>query len=328
MNHTSHPHRLLHVLAVITNPMGYKSRTRLYWNFAKYMAQFHNVILWTIEGIYPGQDFAVTTASHPNNVQVRLTEPLWYKENLLNILLRHLPDDGQPFAWIDADVIFARPDWVDTTLEKLQQYDVVQPFSECQEMTDGYALLKGNYRRGMIAAWREHHRGHHHKRHPVPCPYPPAVISTKLGHCGYAWSMTRQALHALGGKILDHAIVGSADYQMATAFCGDVSAALPHGIHPGYRRAIVRFEHLVREKGLYTGFVDGLVLHNWHGKRIDRGYEWRDRILIQNQFNPETDLCFDAAGLMHLANPESERTKVMFEALVQYFQSRNEDQPT
>lgn len=314
--------KTLHLIVSLFNPSGYQSRYTRYHQFAEYVSKFKNVQLWTVEGVHPGQDFQVTRENDPFHLRVRLSEWIWHKEALLNVLIKKLPDDGNPIAWVDADIIFARPDWVEATLEKLEEVDVVQMFSQCQELTDEYNLLPGNLRRGMIAAYK----AGMHMHTDGPCAYPrPGPITTVLGHCGYAWAMTREALRKMGGKLLDHAIVGSGDYQMATAWCGDVSAAIPSGISEGYLKAIQDYAQLVKDEGITVGFVPGIALHLWHGKRKDRGFEWRDRILVQHQYNPATDIAYDETGLIHLVEDGSGRVQSMHEAIKGYFNSRNED---
>jgi hypothetical protein len=311
----------LHVVVSLFNPSGYQSRYTRYHQFAEYISKFKNVTLHTVEGVYPGQTYAVTQADHPHHLQVELTQPLWYKENLLNVLSKHIPQDGQPIAWIDGDILFARPDWVEETLARLEKFDIVQMFSECQELTDQYTLLKGNLRRGMVFSVAN--GGHLH--YDGPCAYPrPGPITTVIGHCGYAWAMRRDTWDALGG-LLDHAIVGSGDYQMSTAWLGDVSATIPHGISEGYKEAIYAYEKLVKDLGITVGYVPGIALHLWHGKRVDRGFEWRDRILARNAYNPATDLAYDESGLMRLVDDGSGRVLKMQEEIKQYFASRNED---
>jgi hypothetical protein len=59
--------------------------------------------------------------------------PVWNKENLLNIGVHRTPE-AQYIAWIDADIIFRRPDWPMATLLALQHYDVVQPWSDAYDL--------------------------------------------------------------------------------------------------------------------------------------------------------------------------------------------------
>jgi hypothetical protein len=314
----------LHVLTSLFNPSGFAARYTRYFQFADWISKFQNVTLHTVEAIFPGQSYVATQADNPNHLQIELGQFLWYKENLINVLLKTIPNDGQPVAWIDADILFARPDWVEATLEALGKDDVVQMFSECQELTDQYTLLEGNLRRGMVYGVKHGH----HLIYDGPMAYPrPGPITTTVGHCGYAWAARRDSLEALGG-LMDFAILGSGDYHMATAWCGDTRVSIPGGVPESFREAIMEWQAMAQALGITVGYVPGIALHLWHGTRKDRGYMWRWKIYGDHDFNPKRDLVYDVRGLMSLANPESERIQAMQVAIKAYFDSRNEDAPS
>jgi len=69
------------------------------------------------------------------------------------------------------------------------------------------------------------------------------------------------------------------------------------------------------------GYVDGLLNHHWHGRKVDRYYSDRWRILVDNKYNPETDLKRDAQGLYVLMD----RSQGLRDGIRTYFRSRNED---
>ena len=115
----------LFVVTVITNPMRYYIRYKLYQAFEK-MVEDAGGILYTIELATRDRHFEVTQAENPRNIQLRSPSILWHKENLANIAVRHLPAEAEYVAFVDADIQFARPDWVQETLHQLQIYRVVQ----------------------------------------------------------------------------------------------------------------------------------------------------------------------------------------------------------
>jgi hypothetical protein len=69
------------------------------------------------------------------------------------------------------------------------------------------------------------------------------------------------------------------------------------------------------------GFVDGLLLHYWHGKKRDRRYAERWNILVDNHFDPDLDLKRDRQGLWQL----TERNIKLRDDIRAYFRSRSED---
>jgi hypothetical protein len=70
------------------------------------------------------------------------------------------------------------------------------------------------------------------------------------------------------------------------------------------------------------GYVRGSLLHHWHGPKAARKYVERWSIVVDNDFNPDTDLAYDSQGLLYLSNPN--KTKLR-DDLRAYFRQRNED---
>lgn len=307
----------LHVVTAITNPVRYKSRPALYRAFESYMHRFPNVTLWTAEAAFGDRDWEVTQEGHPNHLRLRTEHEIWHKENLLNLLINQLPADAEYVAWIDADVLFARDDWAAETIEQLQHYDVVQMFSECMDLDSLYGQAPSGERLpGMVACYQ---RGEHSKR---KGPY-----ERRTGHCGYAWAARRSALRKLGG-LIDYSIVGSADFQMASALLGDITESVQYNASPGYLRKLVEWGERARTLRRNVGHVPGLLMHNWHGHKSQRGYNWRIKILVEHQYDPETDLVKDHQGLYKWSHMEDDRMIALRDSLRHYFRSRHEDKPS
>ena len=119
-------------------------------------------------------------------------------------------------------------------------------------------------------------------------------------HPGFAWAARRSALDSLG-CLLDRCIVGSADWHMAAALIGQAEQTLSRQLQPSYKREVMEWQEravaLVRGN---IGYVDGLLTHHWHGRKVDRHYSDRWRILVDNKYDPELDLKRDAQGLYQL----------------------------
>lgn len=314
--------RILHVLTSISNPARYRSRAELYRAFARHMNASSNVRLWTAEAAFGDREFEVTEADNPYHLQLRTHAEVWHKENLLNLLIKKLPPEAEYIAWVDADVQFVNPNWAEDTIDQLQSFDVVQMFTDCSDLDSHFRPdVTGNHMKGMVYCWR--------KGIPKVKQGPDTGgYERTAGHCGYAWAIRRNALEKIGGELLDFSCVGSADYQMATAFMGNVDETIPKGVSHAYIRRIKEFERNAQVLQRNVGYVPGLVLHHWHGKKSSRGYEWRNQILINHAFNPDTDLVKDEQGLYRLNMDGSYRMIHMRDALRAYFRSRNEDEPS
>jgi hypothetical protein len=299
----------LYVVTCISNTQKYESRYELYRQFKEYIASEKDVVLLTVELALDDQEFAITSASDPLNIQIRGSQEYWHKENLLNIGISHLPDDAKYIAWIDADVKFMNPNWVQDTIASLDKYDFVQMFSE-------YIDLDANHQQigkttSFIAAWQNEKE---------------VIIDTRYnsgrkGATGLAWAATREALDNVGG-LIDWCIVGSGDWHMAYCLIGKGVEIAQSWFTPGYRALLEKFQNDC-DKHVKTnvGCVPGLAVHFWHGPKSKRGYGWRWNILRTNAFDPVLDLKKNTRGL-YILNTDKEQ---LFTELTGYFKSRDED---
>ena len=68
--------RKLHVVTCISNPVRFKSRYKLYREFAHRMKNEPDVIHWTIELAFGDRPFEITDADNPHHMQVRSNDEL------------------------------------------------------------------------------------------------------------------------------------------------------------------------------------------------------------------------------------------------------------
>jgi hypothetical protein len=139
-------------------------------------------------------------------------------------------------------------------------------------------------------------------------------------HPGYAWAATRDAINTMGG-LFDMGIVGAGDHHMASCLIGEGEKSIPKGIHPNYRKCVLAWQERALRLHKNVGYVKGTIYHFWHGKKRNRKYKERWSILIDNNFNPSTDIHKDWQGVWALY-PGHEKLR---DQIREYFQSRNED---
>jgi hypothetical protein len=199
----------LHVVCAIFNPIRWQSRKALYLDFEQHMLD-SGVSLTLVECALGDRPFELSGRAHINYIPVRAGTLAWNKENLINLGIQRLPDDAQRIAWLDADIEFRNKDWVMDTLHALEQYPVVQPWSEALDLgPDGAPMLiKGSHvHTSFCKVWRQ--LGYIPKE-----PY-------GYAHPGYAWAARRSTLDGLGG-LLETCGLGAADHQMAMSMIGNV----------------------------------------------------------------------------------------------------------
>jgi hypothetical protein len=300
----------LYVVTPIVNPSRYRSRYALYRNFEKHITDA-GAILYTVEAAYGDRDFEITEAGNPRHIRLRTQHELWHKENLISAGVSRLPADWRYVAWIDSDVQFARPDIAAETIQQLQHFSVVQMFAHATDLGPRHEPLRSF--QGFVAQWMRQ-----------ASEAPGTTAQYGAWHPGYAWACRRDAWDHLGG-LIDFAVVGSADRYMACGLIGEMarslSADLVRGC-PAYAEWCFEWQNRAE---LYikrnVGFVDGLLLHYFHGTKKNRGYFNRSALLWKNRFDPAKDIKRDWQGLWQL----TDRKIALRDQLRAYFRSRNED---
>ena len=295
----------LYVVTAIFNPQRYASRYRLYQAFEKHCLD-SGAIPYTVEVALRDRHHEVTNPDNPCHVQLRVESELWYKENASNVGLSWLPHDWEYVAFVDADFLFTRPDWVVETVHQLQHYDAVQMFSNLTYLSSTFQ--PHNSMSGFAYL--------HCKGAAVP------QIYGHRGAVGGAWAFRRSALEKLGG-LLETCILGSGDWHMAFALAGrsDVHPEMKFESIPAYVKSIQDWRERAQDLKGNIGFVDSNAIHYWHGPLVNRGYNTRWKILTDNNFDPYLDLGKDWQGLLRLTKHKPQ----LRDDIRRYFRQRSED---
>ena len=296
---------ILYVIAVVSNPAQFQTRYRLFQEFCERMKQEKQVVLVGVE-LQQGLRPFVTDST----IKLRTKHEVWAKENLINIAVRHLPQNWRYMAWIDADLEFKNRNWVADTISQLQAFKIVQLFSHCIDM-------------GVKDETLQVHTGFAYAYYNEGVNNLPKKYGNYM-HVGYAWAITKEAYNSIGG-LMEFPILGSADNHMAHAFVGEVDSSLNKNLHPNYILLCKIFQDRCnRHIQKNIGFVHGTILHYFHGNKIDRKYQDRWNILVDNQFDPLVDIVKDCYGLWQLENMKPK----LRDDIMHYFRARNEDSNT
>ena len=314
--------RKLYVVTCVSNPLRTRSRVELYKKFAQ-AVEDAGAILYTVEMAFGDRPHTITDERNPRHLQLRSYFELWHKENMLNLLINKLPEDWEYVAWIDADVMFTRSDWVNETIEQLQHYMVIQMFSYAQDLSLRYEPMQ--LHSGFVHDWyhgkvtfNSSGKGHKGKKKGYNG-Y--GGYGFDEGHPGYAWAARREALDNLGG-LIDFAILGSADRHMACALIGEGDKSFHPDIHPNYKELVMDWQDRAEKHIKHDiGYMAGTILHGYHGQKSKRGYNSRWQILVDHQYDPVKGAYRDAKGLLQL---RTENIKLR-DDLRNYFSSRHED---
>lgn len=299
---------MLTIVTAYSNPILYSSRPRLYRAFEQHMKD-SGVRLITIECALGERPFEVTDPNDPDDVQVRCDTLVWHKESLQNIGIQHARRTApgtRYIGWFDGDITFRDADWAVKTIQALQHYDVVQPWSHCIDLGPAGEFVQVDY--SLAFNWHTE-RSHWMRKKPYA-----------FCHPGYAWAARASALETVGG-LLECAALGAADHHMALALLGKVMDSVPKGLSPTYLAAIKAWQELALKLGKNFGYVRNTIEHGWHGAKADRRYVPRWDILVEEKYCPVTDIRRNLHGVIELALNKPE----LRHRIDRYFRQRAED---
>lgn len=278
----------LHVIGVITNPIRYHSRYRLYNEWQEAMIKTPNVKVYTVEAAFGDRHHEITTSDNNQNLQVRSKQEIWIKENMINLGVKHLlPQKWKYMAWVDCDVFFRDPNWAIETIHQLQHFPVVQPWQDCLDL-------------GFHGNVFQHFKsfGYQHQRRIPKQKWPGDYY--QYAHTGYAWACRRDFYENVQ-NLMDIGILGSGDHHMAFAMIGEVKDTVHKKMSGSFLRRCNEWQdRAMRITHGEVGFTNGRIEHQFHGPKKRRKYRERWQILIDNKFDPDLDLMYDSQGLLNL----------------------------
>jgi hypothetical protein len=294
------------------NPLGYRRRLTNYRVFRRHFP----VPLVAVELGYT-LDFELTRDDADVLVQLRGTDVLWQKERLLNLALRFVPSRCRKIIWIDCDLIFEASHWAERTSLLLDQFELVQPFSRLHRMAKSSRPGQGPPEGSTV--WRA-----------IPsligsgiCPR--SCLSARSEEAGaapgYAWAGRREILEE--HQFYDACIIGGGDSAMLRAAYGCFDDVIRR-----QRMSRRQREHYMtwagpfyQRVGAKVGFVEGDILHLWHGSAENRRYHERWHGLARFDFDPFIDIATDQNGAWRWNSDKAP----MHTYVREYFASRRED---
>jgi hypothetical protein len=295
---------ILHVIGVISNPVRYHSRYRLFRQWREEMLKTPNVRLHVVEAVYGDRhpECAPEAGQDYDFLPVKITSEIWLKENLINLAVKNsLPKDWKYMAWVDCDVHFRDKGWAMAALQQLQHHNVIQPWSDAVDL-DFYGGIHQHFKSfGSLFAkmkpmW-------HHKAKP----------GYDYAHTGFAWCCTRYFYENVE-KLLDFCIIGSGDHHMAWAMVGKIEGTIHSKVCDNYMKLCKAWQ----EKARYAcaemvGYVHGRIEHQFHGPKARRQYWSRWDILLNHKYDPTKDLAYDSQGILQLkGKPLMERDVMLY----------------
>lgn len=287
--------------AAFFNPGRYRKLESNYRRFRDGLDR-QNVNPWIVEVAF-GNDAFVLPAGEVA-LQLRSNSVLWQKEAALNAVIRSLPAKYDKVAWIDADLIFEEDDWSHRVSTALDEFSLVQCFSEAS-LLDKEETMTFPARSSFARAQQEMH---------------PYRSNFGFSHPGLAWAARRDWL--MRGGLFESHVTGGSDALMAIAWLQIWDhphlGRLNESLRQALRRWILNFGD---DAAHDLGFANGRIRHLWHGEEQDRRYAERLDYLINHRFAPENDLTRNTSGLLEWVAPESALSRQVED----YFRLRRDD---
>lgn len=317
----------LHIIIVLYNYCEYKIRYKLANEFINKYSNFPGIVLYVVELAYKKQNFHITTSNNKNHLQLRTNEPLWHKENLINIgIAKLLPDDWKYVSWMDCNLEFLNQDFVKKTIEKLKSNDVVQMFKTIK-YNDSDIRYSMFYSSEKI---KEVNQSNSHSNKIFTTIKGKVIDLSSRNNTsnkniktvpGGAFACTKQAYQKMG-YLYDKCIVGGGDNIFACALVnknilrGNVYKT---GENTQYMDDIDKY--IKKISNLKVSWVDNAVVYFHHGNLKNRNYH--NRHFILNNYNPLNDVSYSQEGILHLKKKYKEDTTQ--EKIKNMFEDRMED---
>ena len=266
----------------------------------------------TVEAAFDNEPFQLQQQPGQTLIQLRAPARLWLKERLLNIALSHVPAEFQKVAWIDGDLLFERPEWIDEASRLLDSLEVVQLFDTIHYLPPGATRFEGistRSHRSLLALVTDDGADSLRRMQRAIDPY--AVP-------GGGFAARREVLAA---GIYDGSVVGGNDNVFIYSVLGalDMLSIATPGLARDVRLWELAFAS--HRQSFTHGYVKGSVYHLWHGEREHRGYRTRHDLLRCYEYDPATDIALHENGCYCWNSPKPG----LHEMTRQYFRARQED---
>jgi len=258
-------------------------RYKNYQHFQKNIRK-HNIKLLTVE-FNPTNRYELNNKDADSLVQTSDGDIMWQKERLLNIGIDLLPSNTDIVIIADTDIVFGREDFVDILCKSLEQYKVVQCFSDTLvfnpllELDDvNFFKLNHNLTYNFCNMGTSVVRNHLIN----------GAINRSDSAYGLAWAFRYDILKSI--KLFDYNIIGSGDKLLFGALFDILFKHEVAGIN------IKPYVEYTKNLSLYVkpeevSFVNDLTVYSmYHGELVNRRYVERHDILTNHLFDCSKDL--------------------------------------
>lgn len=237
-----------------------------------------------------------------NIYQFKTDSYMFYKENLINLLESKISEKYTKICFLDADIMFDDLEWYDKISEKLNEFDIIQPFENCIYLD--FEFKKQNSSKSICFCYEN-------------------KIIKSQGHAGYAWAFKRNVFNKI--KMPDFCICGNGDNIFVNALFEDLNQmsiyqrSYMNSVYEKYKRNF--------DIKLNISYLNLNVYHLFHSSITNRKYQDRDPIVLNilksvNLKEINEVIEYNEEGLLKW----KDNYKDLFNAhIFNYFKNRNDD---
>ena len=227
---------------------------------------------------------------------------LFQKEACINIAEKIVPEEYRKIAWIDHDIFFEESDWYDRTSNLLEEYKLVQMYSECVRTNEAGRPYRSS------PSFMRTLQNFDENRH--------------LGSRGGAWAARRE-LWKYGG-LYPYCFLGGGDSMFVHAIfdtpMDDRLRSLTNmqmheneKIYNDWKYCIKSYIHSNE-----VSYLPTKIYHEWHGNMQERQYKTRYDAFKEITLSKMT---IDKDGVLIV----DDSADIHKSKILEYFKSRNED---
>ena len=175
---------------------------------------------------------------------------MFYKENIINMLLDKIPKEYKKICTMDADIMFQNKAWYDVISSSLDKLTICHPFRESVWLDKKQQCI--DVKKSIIEMQGDD-------------------LDGNRGHPGFIWAFNKEWLST--NKLFELCVIGGGDTLLASSFLN-----LSHSkvwLNESYRDYLKKFKHPEN-----VGNAELTVFHLYHGSIINRQYDLRNQFMM------------------------------------------------
>lgn len=278
------------MIAAVTNFYNPSKRKIKTDNFNQFYRSLVGIPLYIVEAAFGDDVFILPESS--NVMRVRCKDVIWQQYRLINLVINNLPDKFDKVVWIDADILFSNPFWHEEMDDKLDDFKVVQSYSEVKLNSQiGESQVKKSVTKVALE----------NAKNPLNKDFCSCLDMSAVNATGFSWGVQRELVEKYG--IYDYWITGSSDNAFVLGIWGDwENKFISERLNEQMKK------HFMEWAGPFNKYVDGKVsylnekiTHLWHGNR-----NYKKRWNCLKNFDPYNDVSIAENGVFEWSSEKAD----------------------